>query len=497
MAPISKIAVTAMLCTFAAGAVSGSGTGQAAETDGHLSRRVATLSTGLKTTNFIVGGYSINPADYPYTSLLDIQPNFSIPNSINYAETCSGVLIQTTPVPVVLTTAHCGTAGIEPFATIYVGRGNKNVPCSSEQTCTQFSVLEIVINPDYAPLRGVDKNGNDLAVWALKQSAPSSAPLIAANLNTDPNFPPVGVMSQALGWGYTNVHGDQGVNPTLATTLQGVGLQVADNVICENAYFINPSARTGLACLLGSNATGIQTSTCPGDSGGPHIYNGVVYGITNFGPLVCDSGEPLVAAKTAHSKAWLDQILRTFNSKYGAPSAPPPPPPTPPAPAPSPPAVAPTPPPPASTPPVPAPNPPVTGAPPTSPAAPPPSNAPPLAPVSPPPPPGNAPPQTLNPPGNQPVLPVPPTGAPPPNSPTATSQNPALATFGLSGTQLPGILGGDGGSSSVSTPPPTVIQTEGNATNKVTPARSAATKRSWSHTLGALTITSIVFLMFQ
>ncbi|KAJ3339331.1 hypothetical protein HDU93_008336 [Gonapodya sp. JEL0774] len=215
------------------------------QTSGPLSKRLVTSTNGvLQGTKFIIGGSTVNPADYPFTCLLDIQPNFNIPNSINYAETCSGVLIQTTPVPVMLTTAHCGSSGIEPFATVYVG-----------------------------------------------------------------------VTSMALGWGYTNVHGDQGVNPTLATSLQGVGLQVVDNTVCENAYFINTAARDGLSCLMGSNVTGIQTSTCLGDSGGAHVYNGVVYGITNFGPLVCDSGEPLVAAKTSHSTSWINGQLAIINAQ--------------------------------------------------------------------------------------------------------------------------------------------------------------------------------------
>ncbi|KXS16019.1 trypsin-like serine protease [Gonapodya prolifera JEL478] len=443
---LSKGTIVGLLYIICMGCISGSlAAGEEGVTAGSLSRRIPTTSNGIKGTNFIIGGSAINPADYPYTCLLDVQPNYSIPNTINYAETCSGVLIQATPVPVMLTTAHCGSGGIEPFATVYAGKGNKQAPCSSEPSCTQFNVLQITINPQYAPYHGVDKYGNDLAVWALKQSAPSSAPLITATLNSDPNFPPIGVSSMALGWGYTNVHGDQGVNPTLATTLQGVPLQVADNTVCENAYFINPSARDGLSCLLGSNSTGIQTSTCLGDSGGPHVYNGIVYGITNFGPLVCDSGEPLVAAKTAHSKAWLDQVLGSINAKYGGSPAP-------------------------------------TSAPVSTTTT---SSSPAAFGLS------------LTGGDAFSLATVSPTTKPDATTSTqATSSSaPGGATFGLSGTDVPGILGGG----AQPTSPPTIVQPEGNSTGSKTAisAPSTGTKRSWprhSWTVGLISLFLLALL---
>ncbi|KXS14452.1 trypsin-like serine protease [Gonapodya prolifera JEL478] len=271
--------------------------------------------TTVEGTHLIIGGSNTNASSFPYVALLQITTPVAGSTTVKSVTTCTGTLIQTNPVPVIVTAAHCASSGEEQYAKAYVGRENLAVQCSAESTCAEFSVTSIITHPAYNHSSGVDTTGHDVALWVLTASSSSKAGSVTpAVMNTDANFPTVGVSSTALGWGYTNLHGAAGTNATLASRLQSVGLTVVDTTNCESTYGLSPNYRPNFECLKGSVVNGIQTSTCQGDSGGPHIVNGKLHGITSFGPSPCDDGSPLVLVRLSGVAKWINGVFTTINA---------------------------------------------------------------------------------------------------------------------------------------------------------------------------------------
>ncbi|KAJ3310860.1 hypothetical protein HDU93_005331, partial [Gonapodya sp. JEL0774] len=97
----------------------------------------------------IIGGTTASATTYPYATLLQITLPVGGNSSLKTVTTCTGSLIQASPVPVVVTAAHCGSSGEEKYAMAYVGRGDMSVSCDTEASCAAFQVTSIIVNPAY------------------------------------------------------------------------------------------------------------------------------------------------------------------------------------------------------------------------------------------------------------------------------------------------------------------------------------------------------------
>ncbi|KXS10572.1 trypsin-like serine protease [Gonapodya prolifera JEL478] len=274
--------------------------------------QVHDVAGGVKSSNLVVGGVTVDIAQFPYVALL--ESSFGA-----YAIRCTGSLIQASPVPIIITAGHCGTMsdGAE-YRRAYVGLQDTTVACASQPTCRMMNVRYIVGNPNYQPpTSGVDKTGHDAAIWILEpyyESRPITD-IAPVPLNTDPAMPAIGDIDFALGWGLTNPGGTQGTE-TFPQNLQGLNLRVNNNYDCERTYGIDSSSRLNLGCVIGVvNAQGQQTATCNGDSGGPHISRGVLWGITSFGPIPCDQRNiPASVVRLTGISTWIQNTIAMANS---------------------------------------------------------------------------------------------------------------------------------------------------------------------------------------
>ncbi|KAJ3336023.1 hypothetical protein HDU93_003857 [Gonapodya sp. JEL0774] len=273
---------------------------------------VKTGSSGVATGNeFIVGGRNASAATYPFVAILLTY------TKDNSKITCTGSLIQTTPVPVILTAAHCGSRqDLEDAEAMgaFVGLDDLTKDCGGKEQplCRAFRTIDIIQNPGYgSPESHVDDTGHDTALWIL---APTDRTVPVTNqvakVNFDPDTPPVGVNSTAIGWGITNWGGSTASKKVSAKSLQAVSLLVASNSVCERQFDLEVSSRPNIGCLLG----GLHRSTCQGDSGGPHVYNGTLWGVTSFGPSTCDNGKAAVVVRTSGVGPWLLATLKKVNA---------------------------------------------------------------------------------------------------------------------------------------------------------------------------------------
>ncbi|KXS12585.1 trypsin-like serine protease [Gonapodya prolifera JEL478] len=273
--------------------------------------QVRQLEGEISSNTFIVGGASVSVSQFPYVAYL-----ISSTGRGGSTSSCTGSLIQNSPVPVVLTAAHCG-ANNDGFTMrrAYVGAQTISQLCKSQPTCRQMNVRTIIRNPGYqvANAETVDETGHDAALWVLtpfNETRPiTDIPPVV--INTNPNVPAANAPSNAVGWGLTN-SGAQ----TSATTLQGVTLFATNNFNCEWYFGLSAANRPRLGCIIGGkNVQGQQTSVCQGDSGGPHIVNGVQWGVTSFGPNPCDKANtPAVVTRVSGIADWIQSTLADINA---------------------------------------------------------------------------------------------------------------------------------------------------------------------------------------
>lgn len=220
----------------------------------------------------IVGG-TVSPSAPSWMAALLYSPAGQTPTYY-----CAGALISSQWV---VTAAHCVASPFDNPSQLRLVIGERDL----SQVREYRRVDRILQYPgwDTTTFEG------DIAVLHLETNAPGSPlPLAGAN---DAERLPLGTPMRAYGWG-----------TTVADDVTGEA--VSDLLRQVDLPFLGFSSLLAPDHFLAGGEAG--RDVCFGDSGGPLIYQGVLYGITSFGVPVCaQAGLPSAFTAVGHHLAWL------------------------------------------------------------------------------------------------------------------------------------------------------------------------------------------------
>ncbi|XP_063471008.1 prostate-specific antigen isoform X8 [Symphalangus syndactylus] len=147
-------------------------------------------------------------------------------------------------------------------------------------------------------LRPGDDSSHDLMLLHLSEPAEITDAVKVMDLPTQE--PALGSTCYASGWG--SIEPQEFLTPK---KLQCVDLHIISNDVCAQVH----SQKVTKFMLCAGRWTGGK-STCSGDSGGPLVCNGVLQGITSWGPEPCALPEkPAVYTKVVHYRKWIKDTI--------------------------------------------------------------------------------------------------------------------------------------------------------------------------------------------
>ncbi|XP_055093904.1 prostate-specific antigen isoform X7 [Symphalangus syndactylus] len=143
-----------------------------------------------------------------------------------------------------------------------------------------------------------DDSSHDLMLLHLSEPAEITDAVKVMDLPTQE--PALGSTCYASGWG--SIEPQEFLTPK---KLQCVDLHIISNDVCAQVH----SQKVTKFMLCAGRWTGGK-STCSGDSGGPLVCNGVLQGITSWGPEPCALPEkPAVYTKVVHYRKWIKDTI--------------------------------------------------------------------------------------------------------------------------------------------------------------------------------------------
>jgi trypsin len=219
---------------------------------------------------------------------------------------CTGALITTWPVPMLVTAGHCSQESAGLF-TIFANRYDSALTTAAENGL-EFTVQKIIPHPQFDG----DTLMHDVAVWVLKlKSNPANHdlrtfPTIA--INADPNVPAPGSLINIAGWGVTSYGSNVDPRYLLQATVPSISGQE-----CVNMYGSNNVWTTGQMCTMFTSGT-TPTDTCQGDSGSSVFMtvNGkdTMMGVTSWGNKCALANNPGVESRASYYYFWIvDTVL--------------------------------------------------------------------------------------------------------------------------------------------------------------------------------------------
>ncbi|KAH1000429.1 hypothetical protein HUJ04_000338, partial [Dendroctonus ponderosae] len=232
----------------------------------------------------IIGGSPADIRNYPYQVLL----------LINNKANCGGSIISE---KFVISAAHC----------VYdVPPSHLSIRAGSSDRTTGGQLVGVKSVNFPADRFNVDTYDFDIAVLRLETALVLREGVAAIALPPPDVDVELGEVAVATGWG--QIDPDE---TTLPDILQYVELPVITTQACQRYYGQLITARMFCA---GYQEGG--KDTCLGDSGGPLAANGVLVGVTSWGPGRCaQSGQPGVFTKVAFFREYIDDVVRSYGRR--------------------------------------------------------------------------------------------------------------------------------------------------------------------------------------
>ncbi|KAF3039650.1 hypothetical protein E8E11_000942 [Didymella keratinophila] len=222
----------------------------------------------------IVGGTTANAGDFPF--IVSLQKSGS--------HFCGGSLINANTV---ITAAHCTVGQTASTLTVRAGSLNRN------SGGTLVKVSSIKAHPSFSS----STLTNDVAIWKLATSIPTSSTVGYASLAASGSDPASGSTSTVAGWGTTSSGGSS------PTTLRKVVVPIVSRATCRNNYSV--SEITDAMFCAGVAAGG--KDSCQGDSGGPIVDSSkTLIGVVSWGDGCAQAGKPGVYARVGALRSFID-----------------------------------------------------------------------------------------------------------------------------------------------------------------------------------------------
>lgn len=184
----------------------------------------------------------------------------------------------------------------------------------------RIRAAQIVLNPNYDPLRGTE-GGNDIALVRLSRQVDlPTLPLVQPNQT---NLTAPGTLATILGWGATFPRLEE--EPSgFPGALQQAEVPIVANEVCNAPQSYNGTILDTMLCA-GFPQGGVDT--CKGDSGGPLIVSSgtgfALAGITSFGRGCAQPNFYGVYTRVSSFVGFVQSVIGSAPSPAPTPSPPP------------------------------------------------------------------------------------------------------------------------------------------------------------------------------
>jgi trypsin len=227
----------------------------------------------------IVGGELAVAGEYPF--IVSLQ-------SSSGSHFCGGTLVNGNTV---VTAAHCSVGQSASAVQVRAGSLKRNTGG------TVSRVSRITVHPSYSS----STYSNDVAVWKLSTTIPTSSTVSYASLAASGSDPASGSSASVAGWGTTSSGGS-----SLPVDLRRVTVPIISRATCQSQY--GTSAVTTSMVCAGLNTGG--KDSCQGDSGGPLVDSSkTLIGIVSWGNGCALANYAGVYARVGSLRTWIDSQL--------------------------------------------------------------------------------------------------------------------------------------------------------------------------------------------